>query len=207
MTLEKIILRFDRSRPILKLIKEVFNEIAGSEGALDLNGLLKAMGKLHGDMSAEDVKGLFEFVDIDESMKIELKEFLVALVIGHVLDIIPSKPAQSDENRNIDQSESLASVNVLQMRKDEITTMMKLIVNAHLLFDPTASGVIHRSDVERILMDENSESSGSTLKKKKNPLLHDERWKQMDWNSDGSIDFAEFVFAFCSWVDIDDDMD
>lgn len=26
-----------------------------------------------------------------------------------------------------------------------------------------------------------------------------------DWDSNGTIDFAEFVFAFSSWVDIEDE--
>ena len=80
-------------------------------------------------------------------------------------------------------------------------------MNAHLLFDPLASGIIQRTNVEQILQGQQNAAGKNTKAKKSNPLLSDDRWKEMDWNSDGSIDFAEFVFAFCSWVDLDDDME
>ena len=96
--------------------------------------------------------------------------------------------------------DSLVSVNSLLAKQDELREMMTLIVTAHLLFDKNATGIIMRTDVEKILSSQDSISSSSKLKKKSNPLINDERWKEMDWNTDGSIDFAEFVFTFTSWV-------
>ena len=221
VTLESIIMRFDRSRAILKLIKDMFNELAGSSGALDEEGLNRAMSKISTNMSREDVRGLFEFIDLDDSRAIELKEFLVALVIGHVLEQIPIDPsspragdssssvapeADVEADRSIHAKDSVLSVNTLMNRQEELKVMMTMIVNAHLLFDPEATGVIQRKNVESILQNQTGGAGAGTKAKKSNPLLSDDRWKEMDWNSDGSIDFAEFVFAFCSWVDIDDDM-
>jgi len=221
-TLEAIIMRFDKSRAILKLIKELFTELAGDTGSLDLDGLTRAMGKISSNMSREDVRGLFEFIDLDDSDAIELKEFLVALVIGHVLEKIPIDPASprasdglaavesgttTEESTPDFRKGSVVNLNTLMDRQVELKEMMTMIVNAHLLFDPTASGVIQRTNVEQVLMKQTGGAGMNTKAKKSNPLLSDDRWKEMDWNSDGSIDFAEFVFAFCSWVDIDDDMD
>ncbi|CAM9690283.1 unnamed protein product [Phaeothamnion confervicola] len=36
-------------------------------------------------------------------------------------------------------------------------------------------------------------------------LLSEDRWQEMDWDSNGDISFEEFVYAFTKWVDIDDD--
>jgi len=215
-TLEAIILRFDKSRAILKLIKEMFNELAGGTGSLDLNGLTRAMGKISSAMSKEDVRGLFEFIDLDDSAAIELKEFLVALVIGHVLEKIPIDPSSpragdgpegEQGSAAVGAKDSVLSINTLMDRQEELKEMMTMIVNAHLLFDPLASGIIQRTNVEQILQGQQNAAGKNTKAKKSNPLLSDDRWKEMDWNSDGSIDFAEFVFAFCSWVDLDDDME
>ena len=97
MTLEKIILRFDRFRSVLKLIKDVFHDISGGR-SLDFEGLHRAMSKLHGALEKEEVRNLFDFIDLDDSHEIELKEFLVALVIGYVLDAVPTKNQNEDES-------------------------------------------------------------------------------------------------------------
>lgn len=209
VTLESIILRFDKSRGMLKLIKDMFTEIAGAKASLDVDGLTRAMQKISSSMSKDDVKALFEFIDLDESHAIELKEFLVALVIGYVLDKIPvEQNVDASPRISPESQESVISVNELMEKQDELRTMMSMIVNAHLLFDPDATGVILRKNVEVILNFQNASAGGPKKKDgKSNPLLNDARWKEMDWNSDGSIDFAEFCFAFCSWVDLDDDFD
>ena len=36
-------------------------------------------------------------------------------------------------------------------------------------------------------------------------MLSQQRWKEMDWDSDGSIDFGEFVFTFSGWIDLEED--
>ena len=93
-------------------IKNVFLEISSSEGksSLDINGLTRAMKKLHGDMSDEDVRSLFDFIDLDTSHEIEIKEFLVALVIGYILDVVPDK---KNEQNSSNSSNSKNNNNVL----------------------------------------------------------------------------------------------
>ncbi len=228
ISLDKIILKFDKCRPVIKLVRKVFQDIAerGGKKCLDMPGLRIAMQKLHGNMSDADIRSLFDFIDLDDSHEIDLKEFLVALVIGYILDVVPKNDDEGGNSTTDEEPttttddtaasandkspqgpmpklrkrDSLVSVNSLLAKQDELREMMTLIVTAHLLFDKNATGIIMRTDVEKILSSQDSISSSSKLKKKSNPLINDERWKEMDWNTDGSIDFAEFVFTFTSWV-------
>ncbi len=36
-----------------------------------------------------------------------------------------------------------------------------------------------------------------------NSMLSNERWAELDWDKDGTIDLAEFINAFTHWVDTD----
>ena len=38
---------------------------------------------------------------------------------------------------------------------------------------------------------------------RKNTKVNEERWKEMDWDKNGSISFAEFCFAFTGWVSVE----
>jgi len=31
-------------------------------------------------------------------------------------------------------------------------------------------------------------------------FLNEDRWKELDWDQNGVIDFEEFVFAFSEWI-------
>jgi hypothetical protein len=89
ITFEKILLKFDKLRKVLGYIKSLFGEVA-KEGKLDHDGLQDAMKRLHVDMTLEEILDLFDFVNVQERDGITIKEFLVALTIGMVLDVIPA---------------------------------------------------------------------------------------------------------------------
>ena len=40
-----------------------------------------------------------------------------------------------------------------------------------------------------------------------NLLLNDVLIHLQDWDANGCVDFQEFVFAFTSWVNVDDDLE
>ena len=150
-------------------------------------------------MTMDDIKHLFDFVDLDASRSISLKEFLVAMTVGHCLDLVPAVV------KNADGTEST------QVMKghlnDEIAVMLDLIVSAWILFDPNGKGYIIKSSIDDIL----GVHDGSHVNKSKGSgagggFLSQEKWNEMDWDSNGTIDFAEFVFSFASWVDLDEDL-
>ena len=82
-------------------------------------------------------------------------------------------------------------------KNDTLKANFDLIVHAYLLFDQGGKGYIAKSDVSNMMKEEGA-GEGQFF-------LQDERWSEMDWNSDGTIEFSEFVYTFSRWVDIDED--
>ncbi len=96
MSFERVLLKFDKLRAVLGYVRLVFEQVA-QEGKLDNQGLLAAMKQLNVNLSLEDVLDLFDFVDVQATHVISIKEFLVALTVGMVLDIIPALANQSQD--------------------------------------------------------------------------------------------------------------
>mmetsp|Transcript_12455 Transcript_12455/g.20238 ORF Transcript_12455/g.20238 Transcript_12455/m.20238 type:complete len:247 (-) Transcript_12455:323-1063(-) len=192
MTFEKILLSFGRLRTVLGFIRGLFMEKSAGKSGLQFEGLKVALEVLHGPMEKQQVVQLFDFVDIDDSKEIEYKEFLVALTTGHVLGTI-SPDDNFDHKANITLEDGSSTTS------DEIKNVLNLIVSAYLLFDPNGRGFIERNSVGNMI------DEGNGKGKTTNAMLSKERWDEMDWDSNGTIDFAEFVFAFSSWVDINED--
>eukprot|EP01039_Chlorochromonas_danica_P009489 gene9489-10480_t len=197
ISFEKILLRFDKLRVVLGYVKTIFNEVA-ENGKLDHNGLQMAMKRLDVNMTLEDILDLFDFIDVQETNLITMKEFLVALTIGMVLDAIPALSATPIEPGGPPRPQLKRSFSGLLGHNSEIKEMLNLIVSAYLIFDPEGKGFIERSGVERLLEEHGAKHGGG------NAMLSQQRWNEMDWDANGTIDFAEFVYAFATWVDIEE---
>lgn len=171
ISFEKILLKFDKLRVVLGYVKTIFNEIA-VDGKLDNNGLQAAMKRLDVDMSVEDFLDLFDFIDVQENHIITIKEFLVALTIGMVLDVIP---AFQDAPPSVVETKPAIkrSFSGLLGHNHEIREMLNLIVSAYLIFDPDGKGFIEKKNVEQML-DEHGQS-----KKSNNVMLSQQRWNEM----------------------------
>jgi hypothetical protein len=108
--------------------------------------------------------------------------------------------------------------------------MLNLIVSAYLIFDPEGKGYIVKSGIEKMLEEHGAKhGAGNAMLSQQRwnemvsravivvcvsgrpayiyclsnipvrlPIV------SQDWDANGTIDFAEFVFAFASWVDIDE---
>lgn len=205
MTFEKILLKFEKLRVVLAYIKAVFISRSGGSDGLNYDGLKSALKILHGPMEREEIIELFEFVDLDDSKVIEFKEFLVALTVGHVLNIMPvaekgeANNRAPEEGQTLQKKGSLERIDGLTASVEEINMVLNLIVSAYLLFDPNGTGAISRESVQGMI----EEGKG----KNSNAMLSQDRWGEMDWDANGSIDFAEFVHAFSSWVDLEGEDD
>jgi Ca2+-binding EF-hand superfamily protein len=173
ISFEKILLRFDKLRVVLGYVKAIFNELA-TDNKLDHNGLQMAMKRLDVNMSLEDILDLFDFIDVQESNDINMKEFLVALTIGMVLDAIPALSSQGDVNPNRPGAPALKrSISGLLGHNSEIKEMLNLIVSAYLIFDPDGKGYIEKSSVD-VLLDEHGAKHGGG-----NAMLSQQRWNEM----------------------------
>lgn len=172
ISFEKILLKFDKLRSVLNMVKTIFNELATNE-KLDIDGLKETMKRLCVDLSTTEVADLFDFVDVQESKQVTFKEFLTALTIGMVLEIIPA--LRSQDPLNDDEAKPKASlkrsISGFMGHTHEIKEMLNLIVNAYLIFDPDGKGFIERSGVERMLQ-ENGSKGG-------NAMLSQHRWNEM----------------------------
>jgi len=180
--LQRILLKFEKLRDVISKIKQVYGEIA-VDGSLNFEGLERAMNALHGHMERDEIANLFEFVDLDSSKSIEFKEFLVALTVGHVLEIVPtfqgikqtsqlSPDALNDISHGSkakDGEPAPEAPSTRTKKTEEIHRMLNLIVSAYLLFDPNANGYIERESVE-VLIGEG---------KRKNAMLSQQRWDEM----------------------------
>ncbi|KAJ1433271.1 hypothetical protein B484DRAFT_429603 [Ochromonadaceae sp. CCMP2298] len=204
LTFEKILLKFDRLRSVLVYIKNLFNEVA-KDGKLDHDGLQDAMKKLHVDMTLDEILDLFDFVNVQErDGGITIKEFLVALTIGMVLDVIPALLSQST---NVVNTNSEISIGIDETfsgflgHHGEIQELLSLIVTAYLIFDPKGKGYIERKGINETLVAHGNHGVHN------NAMLSQERWAEMDWDGNGTIDFAEFVYSMMSWVDLTEDED
>jgi len=213
MTFSRVILKVDRLRNVQEHVIKVFKMVAAEKEDLNLDGLHDCMNRLHGEMTRAEVMELFDFVDVDESKAISLKEFWVALSVGYILEAIPSLVtarvapvplAQPRSLRKIDSGDradgnvenTAEHQRILSIRGEifknfldmsaQIRELFNLIVMAYLLFDTEGKGYICKEELGRGLGDS---------------AILDTRWKEMDLDEGGTIDFAEFVFSFTSWID------
>lgn len=131
---------------------------------------------------------LFQFVDIDSSKVIELKEFLVALTVGYVVDAIPTfkhlrrgsnvGPLNAEVNAarsgsRTDLRSDLSSHNSVPLSEaDELKNMLNYIVTAYLLFDTEGTGAIQKRSLERWF-----EEGGD--KSRNNMELTEQLWQTM----------------------------
>eukprot|EP01041_Mallomonas_annulata_P009254 gene9254-19211_t len=209
ITLSKILLKFEKLRNVLKNIVAVFNTFCDGKEGLNLKDLQQVMQLLHGELSKDEVMDLFNFVDIDESKVINLKEFLVALTVGYVLEVIPSLAPQGSEPRSplstdnsdingVVREDSRLSLLAFMGQSAQTKELLNLIVYAYLLFDPVPEGFIRKEAVEQLLEEDGRKCGTKTIM--------ETRWREMDWDESGTIDFAEFVYSFSSWVDLEEDM-
>lgn len=212
-TLASIIMKFRKLKHALDLVKTAFLANATPDGTLNFKGLMDSMTMVHGHMTEEEVRTVFDFVDLDESLSISMKEFLVALCVGYCLEDVPIL----DETKTNEHHQKLpvrsSSAKVISTKSaasihDEVSTMLDLIIHAYILFDPDGKGVIEKQALANVLGNQQSGGASATTKSTHTGgMVTENKWNEMDWDANGFIDFAEFVFSFASWVDLDEELE
>jgi Ca2+-binding EF-hand superfamily protein len=192
ITLERILLKFDKLNDVLGYVKDVFDQLSPNGNPLGADDLYKALQMLKGRSSKEEVDSIFHFSDLEQNTKVNLKEFVVALTVAIVLGNVDF----GTEKVKLAASPRRASISSFFGHPKEVYEMLQLIISAYLLFDTQGVGYIERDRVE-VLLEETGHKQGT------NSMLTNERWKELDWDDDGKIDLAEFVNAFTKWVDFD----
>lgn len=192
MTLERILLKFDKLQDVLGYVKDVFTGLSENGDGLDAAKLETALKNLKGKSSPEEVREVFNFSDLEGNKKVDLKEFMVALTVAIALE----KVNFGTENIKLAPSPRRQSISSFFGHPKEVYNMLKLIISAYLLFDPEGRGFIEKQQVQNLLKESGSKGGS-------NAILTNERWNELDWDEDGTIDLAEFINAFTHWVDVD----
>jgi len=230
MTFDRIILKHKALQSCLVTIKQVFLEFANKQTKqIDLQGLKDVMARLHGggNVSTEEV---FNFVDLDSSNSIDLREFLVALTVALVLDDIPalghSPPlaplavadvadvaaAASDGSTSVPPPPSPPiTPTVHRMRRSvsnffgqdvQIKDNLNLIVSAYLLCDTLGEGVIRREAVDALIGEKHEGKYGANTGHK--AIIANLKWDELEWDHENkTCDFGSFVYTFERWFDLE----
>lgn len=206
------ILRFPDIKRSFVCIRSVFNAFdANGDGSIDRTELLNTMRALGAACSEKDLLIIFKGSDLTHQKKLGFKHFLLCLCLASVLELFPtihvndheeaSEAAEGHSEHPDGEPGNLASRaheeedtgSILQKGR-LMAKGLRYVVEAYILFDQDGSGSIDRKEVMALIA-ERSDKEG------KNGLLSADRWKELDWDSDGSITFKEFVAAMYEWVD------
>ncbi|CAM9932232.1 unnamed protein product, partial [Ectocarpus sp. 13 AM-2016] len=199
MSFTRVLLKLGTVRTFMNDIRRVFHERdTDQSGRIDMCEMSTAMKDLKVNLSEDEIKALFKMADFYEDKQLTMKQFLVVLAMGYVLDAIPDlmeKPANAE-------AEAAARAAGRRMsnfynKEQTVRNALELFTYAYLLFDKECKGVISREQVMIVVAENGQKDEGSMS------ILSQERWDEMDWDSNGDISFGEFVYAFTKWVDVD----
>jgi len=194
---QRIVLRFQKIHDALDKVREAHEAIdVDKSGKIELSELHMALKHLFGEsegdengISEEDAEALFQISDLnaeDDEEGLDVKEFIVLCTVGFVL---------ADA-----EGTSFIAGSKLANDKDFRGVMMD-ILKAYLIFDRSAKGYIEEADLAKMLTNDFDDGGATQL------LLTDERWKELDVDGSGRVDFQEFVYAFSQWCSLEDDDD
>eukprot|EP00635_Sarcinochrysidales_sp_CCMP3193_P014899 CAMPEP_0118902190 /NCGR_PEP_ID=MMETSP1166-20130328/7586_1 /TAXON_ID=1104430 /ORGANISM="Chrysoreinhardia sp, Strain CCMP3193" /LENGTH=331 /DNA_ID=CAMNT_0006841393 /DNA_START=160 /DNA_END=1155 /DNA_ORIENTATION=- len=74
----------------------------------------------------------------------------------------------------------------------DIHYLVHWVVAAYLIFDTTCEGTISRQTLN--VMQRENHDDGSDV------FLNEDRWRELDWDRNGTVSFEEFIFAFSEWI-------
>jgi calcium-binding protein CML len=184
----QVLIRSKRIKNALLHISKVFDTFdVDQSDSIDHNELTEVLKALGGnDVSQEECEKVFHEADLYQNNKLSKKEFIVCLVLGYVLGHL-----KLDAKKGVLQDE----------HANELKWAFAQIIGAYLLFDVDASGDLSRDEV----LNQLHHKTGVFQDKGAQQMMSEERWKELDWDGDGTISFREFVWAFQSWISIDGD--
>ncbi|KAL7532163.1 hypothetical protein ACHAXR_004469 [Thalassiosira sp. AJA248-18] len=196
----RIIMRFPKIHHVFDRIRSTHDKYdLNKDGHLQLQELNDAMTELMNGSNEDDVdanavefsqiENIFMLSDLDHhglSEGLDQKEFIVFCAVGFILAEAGGKSAK------------LGTGEVSETDKNYRQAMMD-IVGAYLTFDKEAKGYFTSDEMHTAVQNCGKKDAGN--------LLTPERWRELDIDHSGRVDFEEFVYAFSTWVTAMDDDD
>ncbi|CAN6907279.1 unnamed protein product [Brassica oleracea] len=184
-SMDSIIMMFPKLREGLRNIRNVFESYdQDRNGTIDMEELKKCLEELKlMSLSEEEVKGLYGWCDVDGSKGIQFNEFIVLLCLIYLL----AKPSAES---NVEES--------IELGPKLVESIFDPILEVFLFLDKDGKGKLNKADVIKTLNNEDYPLERSPKH------VTNMRFEEMDWGRKGKVGFREFLFAFMSWVGIDD---
>ena len=194
----RIIMRFPKIHNVFDRIIKIHDKYdLNKDGRVQLPELTDAIKELMANSEGEaqdsdftkQVENIFMLSDLDHhglQEGLDVKEFIVFCAVGFILAEAGGK------------SVKLLTGQVSDVDKEYRNAMMD-IVGAYLTFDTDGKGYFTSDEMHAAKSDGGSKDAGN--------LLTPDRWKELDIDRTGRIDFEEFVHAFSTWVTAGDNDD
>lgn len=181
-SLNSMILKFPKIDEALEQVRGVFKKYdEDGNGSIDLGELSGCLKELHVNLSEEEVKAYYAESDMDSSRGIELKEFIVVLALVYL----------------VGTGAGTCEASGSRMGLPELEAAFETIADCFVLLDRDGDGYVSKKEMIYAI---NEGSPGSS---KTGDKLGVKRFEEMDWDRDGNISFKEFLFAFTSWVGLE----
>ncbi len=190
----RIIMRFPKIHKVFDRLRSIHAKYdMDKSGRIELTELYDAMNEIMtaGDetMGKEQIENIFMLSDLDHQGAeegLDVKEFIVFCAVGFILAEAGGKSAK------------LITGEVSESDKEYRDAMMD-IVGAYLTFDKEGKGYFTSDEMHNTVQSVGKKDAGT--------LLTPERWRELDIDHSGIVDFEEFVHAFSLWVTAGDDED
>eukprot|EP00246_Nothoceros_aenigmaticus_P013720 TRINITY_DN4865_c0_g1_i1.p1 TRINITY_DN4865_c0_g1~~TRINITY_DN4865_c0_g1_i1.p1 ORF type:complete len:225 (-),score=43.44 TRINITY_DN4865_c0_g1_i1:212-886(-) len=180
-TFNSIIMKFPKIDEALEQVRVVFRKYdKDGNGTIDLEELSGCFKELRVAFTDEEVRAYHAECDMDSNHGIDFKEFIVLLALVYLVGSPP------------DSSTSTARIGLPQLE-----ATFETIADCFVFFDRDGDGYVTKTEMIYAI---NEASPGTTRTADK---IGVKRFEEMDWDRDGSISFKEFLFAFTSWVGLE----
>lgn len=198
----QVILRAGKIHKGFDVIKRVFRRFdADGSDSIDHGELTRALNVLSNqEVTREEAQRVFHEADLYENNMLSLKEFIVCLLLAHVLGHFAlggSGSGSGAEGKNEEQGGQ--QEDVYGGNAEDLKVAFNNIIGAYLLFDADASGDLSRDEVLRQLKNKEGVFTDAAAVS----MMTEARWKELDWDGDGTITFREFIWAFQKWISTD----
>ncbi|KAK3249195.1 calcium-dependent protein kinase [Cymbomonas tetramitiformis] len=173
-----------------------------------LNALIMKFSQVEAGFQA--CREVFKDFDRDNSGAIDRKELAEAVgkldlkVPGEMIDAVFDE-SDLDKNENISFKEFVVTLSILYLIKpgemkgkaeNKFEAAVESVINAFHFFDKNGDGMLEKEEVMSAFKGQDSAEN-----------IFSTRFEEMDWDHNGQISFVEFMFAFESWVGLEDEED